>query len=222
MNVKRILPFLVLLLVSAASLLAQPTARGNFVIGSRFGFSTSSSNVEVTGAGQNFSGEGGRATQFSVSPAIGYFFFNNFAFGVGMDYFSARSEDAEDPTDPGAERDETIDSDLLFGPFARIYLPFQEDKALFVGLSSGFGHSEDRFDAGGTGGNQTIRNNIVTVGLGAGITIFSDNGLALETLVKYNWGRSQNTLTVNGQERETRSTTNAVDLSVGIQYYFSR
>ena len=57
-------------------------------------------------------------------------------------------------------------------------------------------------------------------GVGSGFTIFSRNGLALEALVKYNFAKSKSEIDVQGVKRVSQAWTNAVDFSVGLQYYF--
>jgi hypothetical protein len=60
----------------------------------------------------------------------------------------------------------------------------------------------------------------LTIGVGPGFTIYSKNGLALEALVKYNFARSNSEINVQDINRISKTWTNAVDFSVGIQYYF--
>jgi|GEM_PF-805910 hypothetical protein len=195
------------------------TARGNFMIGTGIGFSTSNSKVNVTSSTGNFSGDGGSATQLNLSPGIGYFFANNFAFGVGMDLIASRTEAQADLTNPNSLDQRSENSDLLFGPFARLYLGVSEDKAIFIGTTLGFGSSRDEF-VSGTGSAQTIDNNIVTVGVGPGFTVFSRSGLSLEALVKYNYARSKSNININEVTRNSITRTSAFDFSVGLQYYF--
>jgi hypothetical protein len=61
---------------------------------------------------------------------------------------------------------------------------------------------------------------LLTIGVGPGFTIYSKNGLALEALVKYNFARSNSEINVQDINRISKTWTNAVDFSVGIQYYF--
>ena len=87
--------------------------RGNFVVGSSLGFSTSSSSIQMTTSTSDEEGQGPSALQISFAPKIGYFLQDNFALGLGMDLtFSSLKEPNQDRTD---------DSDLLFGPFVRYY-----------------------------------------------------------------------------------------------------
>lgn len=196
-----------------------PTTRGNFMIGTGIGFSTSKSNVDVSSPDGNFSGNGGTSVQVNFSPGIGYFFARDFVFGVGMEFIGSRTTAQKDLTNPSSGEQTSENSNVLFGPFARLYLAVSDDKAFFLGTTLGFGSSRDQFDLS-AGNTQTINNNIVTLGIGPGFTVFSKSGLALEALVKYNYAHSHNNIDLDGTSRETNTHTNAVDFSVGIQYYF--
>ncbi len=196
-----------------------PTARGNFMIGTGIGFSTSRSKVNSTSNAGNFDGDGGSASQLNLSPGIGYFVTNNFAFGIGMDFIASRTNARIDITDPNSQEQESINSNLLFGPFARLYLAASPDKAFFLGTTLGFGDSRDEFS---TVNNEqrTINNNIITVGVGPGFTVFSRSGLALEAAVRYNYARSRSDIQVDNVSQKTVTRTHAYDFSVGLQYYF--
>lgn len=193
--------------------------KGNFMLGSGIGFSTSDSQVDIDNNDVNFNGDGGTSTLISVSPNIGYFFTNNFTVGVGMDYISSFSSGPVDITDPNSPENTTSNTDVLFGPFARIYVPMADDKAFFVTSTLGFGSSKDEFTSNNT--TQTVNNNIVTLGVGPGFTVISKGGLALEAIVKYNYARSQSDIILEGVQRTSTTKTNAFDFTVGIQYYFA-
>jgi hypothetical protein len=204
-----------LLLASFTVALAQPTARGNFLVGTRLGFSSARSTIDVEGS-SNTGKSTASGTSINVAPHIGYFVTDNFVFGIGMEYLHNTTQEPIDAAEPGLEDGEQTDTDVLFGPYARFYLPWG-DKALFLGLQAGFGHTSDQI-----GGEGKIRNNIVTVGPALGLTVFADNGFALETQLRYNWGKSQNTNTLSGADVKTTTFTNAIDLGIGLSYYFSR
>lgn len=206
------------LFFSASGLYAQATAAGNFMFGTRLGFSTATSRLSVTGDSTNFDGDSGSSLQFNIAPSIGYLVANNFALGIGMDYQKVRTETPVDPRDPSGEIKVTSDVDLLFGPFGRLYLPVMEDQAFFISSIVGFGHSNDQFDLG-NGELQRIETNLRSVSLGVGYTIFATNGFGLETLVKYSFNRSTTDLDIDGVSRSSVSQTRALDFSVGLQIY---
>lgn len=200
-------------------IVVTPMQKGNFIIGTGIGFSTASSQVDVSGGSTNFDGNGGSATQINLSPSIGYFFANNFAFGVGMEYVATRNATPETLDNPSSPKTKTTNTDLLFGPFARVYFPLpSEDKAFFLNTTLGFGSSRDEFNA--PEGTQTVNNNILTVGIGPGFTIMATDGLALESIISYNFARSESDILLSGVSRTSTTRTNAFDFSVGIRYYF--
>jgi outer membrane protein W len=197
----------------------QPTQRGNFVIGSRIGFSTAKSSIEVQSTTGTIKGDGGSSSQFNLAPAIGYFFAENFVFGVGMDWLRTSSKTGVDVSGGGAAPQESRNNNVLFGPFARYFFPTGDDKAFFLGSSVSFGNSDNVF-TGSDNVTQSIYTSLLTIGVGPGFTIYSNNGLALEALVKYNFARSNSEIDIQGIKRTSLSWTNALDFSVGVQYYF--
>lgn len=182
------------------------TDRGNFMFGSAVGFSSNTSTISQAGE----KGAGPESFQWNVAPHIGYFLFNNFTLGIGLDYtFSREKQPNEDKND---------DSDLLFGPFGRFYVPFGGDKAVFVEGNFGFGTSSDDLIINGE--SQNISTDIIAFGAGPGFTIFSNDALGIETLFKYNFARSRFNTTQGGVTTETTTKTNQFAVSLGIQFYF--
>jgi hypothetical protein len=198
--------------------LLQPTQRGNFVIGSRIGFSTAKSSVDVQSTTGSIKGDGGSSAQFNLSPGIGYFFAQNFVVGISMDWLKTNSSTGVDLNGGTLAPQKSENNNVLFGPFIRYFFPSGEDKAFFLGTTVGFGNSKNQFISNNT--TQTINNSLLTIGVGPGFTIYSKNGLALEALVKYNFARSNSEINVQDINRISKTWTNAVDFSVGIQYYF--
>lgn len=201
-----ILIFLLSIVVSTAQ--AQFTDRGRFMLGSAVGFATNSSKTSFDNSSTEDSEP--KNTQWNVSPYIGYFLFDNFTLGIGLDYTSS--------SETRAGEEKTKDSDLLFGPFTRYYIPFG-DKALFLQGNFGFGNSSDNLTVNGA--NQNINTNILAFGIGPGFTIFSNDGIGLEALVKYNYAKSQFDLDIAGVKTTTTTRTNQIALSLGIQIYFA-
>lgn len=197
----------------------QPTQRGNFVIGSRIGFSTAKSTIEVESQGGTVKGDGGSSSQFNLSPAIGYFFANNFVLGIGMDWLRTTNKTGIDVSGGTTPTQESSNNNILFGPFLRYFIPTGDDKAFFIGTSLSFGNSKNEF-TGSDNTTQSINTSLLTLGVGPGFTIFSTDGWALETLIKYNFAKSDSEIDIQGLKRTSKSWTNAVDFSVGVQYYF--
>lgn len=196
----------------------QPTVRGNFVIGSRIGFSTAKSEVDIQSASGSVKGDGGSSSQFNLAPGIGYFFADNLVLGIGMDWINTQSSTGVDLNGSTSGAQESDNNNILFGPFIRFFLPTGDDNAFFIGTAVGFGNSNNSFTVDNQ--IQSIDNSLLTIGIGPGYTIYSKNGLALEALVKYNFARSTSEIDVQGIKRTSKTLTNAVDFSVGLQYYF--
>lgn len=214
--------FLILLAgaVFVAPVSGQISDGGNFMIGTSLGFSTSSSEVEVKNNGSATRGQGTEATQFNIAPKIGYFITNNWALGIGLDYTLSRVREPENVLNPDTDFDTSYDSDLLFGPFTRFYFPVGLDKALFLEGTFGFGSSSNEININGD--PQTTNNNVLAMGIGPGFTIYSQDAIGIEALVKYNWAYSQSSIDFQETVSETTNITNALDFSVGLQIYFAR
>lgn len=218
---KKLITLLAFLLITALTMAQTtflPTQRGNFVIGTRIGFSTAKSSVDVQSSAGSIKGDGGTSMQLKIAPGIGYFFAKNFVIGVGMDFFSLSSSTGIDVTGSDAPPQDSRNNNVLFGPFVRYFFPISDDQAFFIGSTLGFGSSKNRY----TADNQTqiINNTLLSVGVGPGFTIYSHKGLALETLVKYNFAKSKSEIDVQGVKRISQTWSNGVDFSVGLQYYF--
>jgi outer membrane protein W len=201
-----------------AQVTLSPTKRGNFVIGSRVGFSSAKSSVDVQSASGSIKGDGGSSYQFNLAPGIGYFLADNFVLGVGLDWIKTNSKTGVDLSGATTDAQESDNNNVLFGPFLRYFIPAGDDKAFFIGTTVGFGNSKNQFTSGGK--SQSINTSLFTLGVGPGFTIYSKNGLALEALVKYNFAQSDSKIDVQGIQRTSKTWTNAVDFSVGVQYYF--
>lgn len=196
----------------------QLTGRGNFVIGSRIGFSAARSEVNVQSEAGSIKGDGGTASQFNLSPNIGYFFADHFVLGIAMDWLKIDSRAGIDLSGGGTPPQESHNNNLLFGPFMRVFVPAGENKAFFLGATMGFGNSQNQFIVDNE--TQSVDNSLLTIGVGPGFTIYSGDGLALEALVKYSFAKSTSSIDIQGIQRTSQTWTNALDFSVGLQYYF--
>lgn len=202
----------------AQAISSEFTQRGNFVIGSRLGFATSKSTVDVQTSTGTLKGDGGTNSQFNLSPNIGYFLVNNFVIGISMDWLKTSSSNGIDLTGAPTVPQKSNNNLVLFGPFIRYFIPVGDDKSFFIGSTLGLGNSKNQFIANNQ--TQTINNSLLNVGVGPGFTIFSSNGLALEALVKYNFAKSKTEVEIQNVKRTSNTLTNALDFSVGLQYYF--
>lgn len=214
-----------MILIGLTSLSAQqqssfyPTQRGNFVIGSRIGFSTSKSNIDIQSTSGSVSGDGGSASQFNLSPSIGYFLGTNFVLGIGADWLRTTSQGGVDLAGGSGDSPERSENDnILFGPFMRFYIPSGESKAWFLDGTVGFGNSRNQFVENAE--TQIIDNSLLSVSVGPGFTIFASDGIAIEALAKYNFVKSDSNINVGEINRQSTTWTNALDFSVGINFYF--
>ncbi|WP_246141799.1 hypothetical protein [Phaeodactylibacter luteus] len=192
-----------------ALLFGQYTEQGNFIIGTTLGFSSAHSKVTQEDGAADIATENPVSTQLSISPSMGYFLVDHLALGLGMDYTFNRVERNEGDTNK--------DSDLLFGPFVRYYVPVAQDMAFFLEGNFGFGNASDNLVLGSE--VQRINTNIMAMGVGPGFTIFSGSAIGIEALLKYNYARSKFDTDIGGVQRQTISRTNQFDFSIGLQYY---
>lgn len=210
--------FAAFLMFGLSALTAQNDAlnRSNFAIGSGIGYVNSVTSIQINN-GSAVQNGGNTGYQLHLTPTIGYFLARNFVFGLGMDYLVNASEDNSNNTMPGSPR--TSDTKLLFGPFTRVYLPFANDQALFLGAVYGYGKSETQISDGAE--TQTVNTSISTFGAGPGYAIFSNNRVSLDAQVKYNYGISRNNIRAGGTDQSTRTRTTSWDFVVGIHFYFN-
>ncbi len=209
MRILSLLAFLVFFSYSV-DLSAQVLDKGNFVIGTTLGFSAADTKVSYSISGVKEKGNGPSALQLNFAPNVGYFLIDYLAVGIGLDYTFSQV------TDPNEDR--RNDSDLLFGPFARYYLPVGDDMAFFLETSFGFGNASDDQYIGEN--KQSINTNVFALGVGPGFTIFSTDDIGVEALFKYNFASSQFDTENTGVKTSTTTRTNQFDISVGIQFYF--
>lgn len=198
---------------SSTSQQRDPLQRGNFAIGSGIGYFNTVSTVVIEHEGSIKTG-GNQGYQFHITPSIGYFLANNFVFGLGMDYNLNSVQDNTANTD----NQHTIDTRLLFGPYARVYLPFAGNQAFFLGAVYGYGNS--RTEIGDAGDIQTVNTHIMSFGAGPGYSIFSNGRVSLEAQAKYNYGLSRNSFLANGSSQSTRTNSTSWDFVLGIHFYF--
>lgn len=201
--------FVLSLFLTGWGLNGQFMQSGDFLMGSTVGFSATSSQISqssAVGGGEKTP----RSVQVNLNPNIGYFLLDDFALGIGMDYTYSFQRDADN--------NRRTDSDFLFGPFMRYYLPVQESMAFFGVLDFGFGNSSNENLL--LAGNESVSSNIFAVGMGPGFTILSSNSIGIEAIFKYNFARSKFDTELAGIKTSTTTNTNQFDISLGVQLYF--
>jgi hypothetical protein len=103
------------LLVSSNAIFAQVN-KGQWLAGGNIGFESQKHGD-------------GKATSFNFSPDAGYFFIDNFAGGLRVDFSSYKEKDADDAT-----------TSFSLAPFVRYYfLPAAQKVNVFADASFGFG-----------------------------------------------------------------------------------
>ena len=197
-------------LISANLIFAQYTAKGNFMVGGTTGFSTAKSTVENNTDGVSVGGT--RTTQFNLTPNLGYFLTDDFALGLRMDYAKNKIKYNDGSVDAS--------NNSIFGPFVRYYLPTTTNRTLFFGAGVGFGNSSDQIQL--ATGQQNIENRLMAISGGPGFTIFSNDAIGIEGLVRYYFIRNNSDISLPNQTPiSTTINTSQVDFSIGIQFYLS-
>lgn len=182
------------------------------MIGGSIGFSTSSGETEVSLSDANVSTiDGPNATVINANPKIGYFFAENFAAGLGIEYSYLTTEE-EGSTD-------RTSSDFLAGPFARYYVPLGgENFYFFVEGSLGFGTASTT-ETPENGNEIEGSGSLFGAGGGPGLAVFVGDQIALEGLLRYN---HVSTSTEFNDDRVLDSSVNEVDVLIGINWYLNR
>jgi hypothetical protein len=142
-------------LVASLSLNAQIT-KNNWLVGGSAAFSYTENDNESNS--NNF--------RLSLSPNIGYFFFDKLAFGLRPNYFLNRSR-----SDSGSSKSERI----MLAPFARYYL-LEADRKINVFVEGAYNIDIDVFGDGDNPESYEIK---------AGLAIFLNSSVAFETSLSY-------------------------------------
>ncbi len=212
--------------VSSAAF-AQGIPGGAILMGGTLGFSSSGSSTTVSGTSiPEYEASTGSQFQFSLAPKLGYFFADNFAAGMTINFSTSsrttkQNDNPLDTTDAPSENTES-ETQLLAGPFFRYYY-FPSRR---VGI---FGEVEIGVGAGSTGGDQnTVSAGQFSFGVGPGLTFFANDIVAIEALLKYNLLTQNqsytvtNPLTNTSESRTSKIAISKIDFGVGFQFYFNR
>ena len=194
----------ILLFIFASSLVSAQTSKGNFLIGGGLGFSTSKTKttVEVSGLDDEIGTTTNLTTDFI--PKIGFFFADNLAGGVQMEFTSLRTK---------TENETNNSTKLLAGPFLRYYIPLN-DESMAIFFEANFGLGNTSVGEDGT----TVSTTLLGGGIGPGLTIFSNDFVGIEALAKYNIVRGK----TNINEIINTEMVGEFGLSLGLQVYFTR
>lgn len=187
-------------------------SKNTTMIGGSVGFSASSGETEVDLADASTETiDGPNTTVINANPKIGYFFAENFAAGLGIEYSYLQTEE-----DGVTDR---TSSDFLAGPFARYYFPLGGDNFYFFAEGSiGFGTAstsetpEGEAEIEGSG-------SLFGAGVGPGLAVFVGDQIALEGILRYN---HVSTSTEFNDETVLDSNVNEIDVLIGINWYLNR
>lgn len=156
----------IIAIMFTATAFAQFTNQGTFLLGgsSNLGLSFLSDKSKL---GDGDFQDGSKLTSFSLSPQAGYFFINNLAAGLSINFNSSKSK---------ADNFEATSSFILAGPFARYYM----DKFYLEGtVGLGSSKSESTFSEGES------KNSLTGWSLGAGYAVMLSDAVALEPQIYY-------------------------------------
>jgi len=171
----------------------------------------SSSSVNVTQDGESVNEDGPNTLNLNIIPDIAYFLADNFALGLAADYSLQRTS---------IDDTRTTDGNFLAGPMLRGYLPFDNNKAIFLHVGSGFGTSNDDLVID----NEVVQSttNLLKISIGPGLTLFSNGQVGIEVAALYNFNRSNATVAGDVINTQTITNTNEFDVRIGVQWYLNR
>jgi opacity protein-like surface antigen len=196
--------------LAAFSLKAQ-TSSGDLFVGGGFQFTTSGG--EVTNGATTTQ----KANTFSLgfTPKVGYFVSDKLAVGAGIGYVSSRTTQPND--------DYTASSTISFSPFARVYMPANEQINFYGQGSVGIGIGNSKQVVGAT---ETDTGDITTFNFGAGVGVafFPSEHINIGfgfNLINF---RAENDTDPNNDVEDKTNTFNfglsTFSPSIGINYFF--
>lgn len=186
-----------------------PSNKGTILLGTELGFSTASGVIDINGIRDEKTSE----TIFSIAPFYGYFFTPRFVTGLEMQYDLNRIK---------VNGVKDVESNSLFGVFARYYLFLNNSQAVFLNTNYRLNGSRENV----TNGASNYRGSKFSdqFGIGIGYSIISHDGyfpIGLEVKGEYNFGRTKNNFETNGQIMELSKKVNQFNLSVALSFYFN-
>lgn len=192
---KRIkLLLLAALFVSFAGVTNAQTEKGKVMMGG--GFALSSADTDVEGQDQEDSN-----LLINFTPKIGYFFGDDIAIGLGIEFTHSSVE---------ISGQKEVGTDLIAGPYARYYFPVGENSAFFAELDVVFGTLTAEVN------DFQQSTTMYGVGVGPGFTIFSNEFVGVEGLIRYNY--ISGSREVDGSDQQSISISE-IDFLIGIQFY---
>ena len=192
---KRLIISMALLLAVTLTAKAQ-ISQGVMLVGGSLGFQTVKEKYESG----SVSVDAGSGTGFSLAPQFGYFFIDNLAGGVVLDFASSSFE-----PDGGEKQTST---DITFGPFARYYFG-----NIYAHAQIGFGSSKFDF-----GGGSESKYSLSQWGIGAGYAAFLNSSVAIEPMIMY----QSHTETDKDSDPEIKDKFSGIGIRIAFQIYLGR
>lgn len=146
---------LALVAVSAQTAHAQSIAAGTISLGGSIGYSSSTGKGSQTAGGTTFSTET-KTSQFSFTPAVGYFVADNLAIGLELGYTAYRRPyDTRTPAPATVRAELDPTTTLRVGPYVQYYKMVSEQFGVLGTLGGGY-QSTREFDYTSNSGSALI------------------------------------------------------------------
>ena len=204
-NMKKILLFVSVILLSGTTNFAQFNSGSLFVSGS------TALSLDLSGqrwkSGEFESDHAHRLTNISFTPAAGYFFKNRMAVGGMIDYMFGKEK---------ADNSTSTSSSLLIGPLARYYFNYSVSGIMpFAEIDAGIGSRSSIYDYGE--GTSESKYSVFRISGGAGINYFLSESIAFETRLKYYFKTEKD----KEEGVDFKYTYNGILFRFGISVFFS-
>jgi hypothetical protein len=177
----------------------QETDRWDFMVGGDFSLSSNTIKLKNDNASEDISSE----FSFNIKPVFGYFFTDNIAIGIIINYDYAKYSSIEKSNSISA------------GPFLRTYLGDSYVKP-FIHLGVGFGNYKYLYDPSNNFDDIDINAYLFNYNLGGGIAFFLNEYVALEVIVHYN---NTSLKPRENNEENIKEVYSKVSLDVGFQVF---
>ena len=169
--------FLMLALLGGTATVAQAQSAisaGTIALGGSIGYS--STNAKTSGsAGSTTLTSEVKSSQFSLSPAVGYFVADNLAIGLSVSYQSFSNGGGRYRTSsPGTNQAELDPATIIrVGPYAQYYKMLSDQFGILGTLSGGYQSMKDsQYDGGRTQVVQEFKGSGYYAGLTPGVIFF--------------------------------------------------
>ena len=212
--------FLILTPVILLNSATAQTSRGSFLIGGNISYSAEKQKTLIYFFG--FNGDGDveeaivKARSFAISPTVGYFPVKNLCVGFSFPFSITKAKAKEEGNVDFTYEYESRTSN--FGPFARYYIPLQNNFYVLTGAGYGWGYARDSYyyfhseGAVVTSTRVGSKSKFRRFNVGAGLSYFLNKNMGVELLLAYN---------STSYEDNTNKATGLV-LVAGLQMYLHK